>query len=511
MRAVFALILSCCALALAQSPDARSRVDGVFARFNSKTSPGCAVGVSLKGDTVLSAAYGMADLEHEVAITPETVFEPGSVTKQFTAAALFLLARQGKLSIDDPVRKYIPELPDYGAPVTIRHLINHTSGLRDWGNVASIAGWPRGARAHTHDHVLEIIARQKSLNYAPGADYSYTNSGYNLAAMLVSRVAGKSIAEFTKETIFTPLGMTSTGWRDDYRRIVRNRAIAYSGTAGDWRLNMPFEFVHGNGGMLTTVGDLLRWNRNFTDRKVGGQELYESQHQQARLNDGRTIAYAGGLNVLKWHGFKEVSHSGSTAGYSAWLGRYPDQEVSVAVLCNVAVNATQLGHAVADVYLPAAAPAVVPPVKGDESRAGMYRSLRDNSVVTVTHENGELRMGNRLPRVEFEGARMRFVGDNEIETWEKVEPWKPSRADLEPLVGEYVSDEAEAAFTVAVDGDRLIVRQRPAARFPMTPTFRDGFSGLIGNIRFLRDASGKVTEMALSQSRVWDLRFRRVK
>lgn len=511
MRLIFVLALSYCAVAFAQPPDARTRVDGVFARFDSKTSPGCAVGVSVKGDTVLRSAYGMADLEHDVAITPETVFEPGSVTKQFVAASLFLLAQQGKISIDDPVRKYIPELPDYGAPITIRHLINHTSGLRDWGNIAAIEGWPRGARAHTHDHVLEIIARQKSLNYAPGADYSYTNSGYNLAAMLVGRVAGKSIAEFTKETIFTPLDMSSTGWRDDYRRVVKNRAIAYSGSAGDWRLNMPFEFVHGNGGMLTTVGDLLRWNRNFTEKKVGGQAMYDAQHQQARLNTGRTIAYAGGLNVLKWHGYNEVSHSGSTAGYSAWLGRYPDQDVSVAVLCNLAVNATQLGHAVADVYLPAVAPATLPLVKGDVSRAGMYRSLRDNSVVTVTHENGTLRIANRTPVVEFDGSSMRFVGDNEIEVWEKVDPWKPSRAELEALVGEYASAEAETSFTVVLDGDRLVVRQRPASRFAMTPTFRDAFSAQIGNVRFVRDASGKVTEMALSQSRVWELRFRRVK
>lgn len=510
MRRLVLLTLAAAVAALAQ-PDSKSRVDQIFARYNTKTSPGCAVGVSVKGDTVLSAAYGMADLEHDVALTPETVFEPGSVTKQFTAAAVFLLAQQGKLSIDDPVRKYIPELPDYGAPLTIRHLINHTSGLRDWGSMAAIGGWPRGSRAHTHDHTLEILARQKALNYNPGAEYSYSNSGYNLAAVLVGRVAGKPLAEFTKEAIFTPLGMTSTQWRDDYRRIVKNRAIAYSASGNEFRLNMPFEFVHGNGGLLTTVGDLLRWNRNFTDKKVGGQALYDAQHQRARLNDGSTIAYAGGLNVLHWRGLNEVSHSGSTAGYSAWLGRYPDQDVAVAVMCNLAVNATQLGHAVAEVYLPSASAETVTPVKGDASRAGMYRSMRDGGVITVVHENGELRIPNRAPVVEFDGPRMRFIAEANNTTYEKVEPWTPARSDLDGFAGDYVSDEAQVTYTVAIDSDRLVVRVRPATRFSLTATHRDAFSSSMGSVRFLRDASGKVTELSLGESRVWDLRFRKVR
>jgi hypothetical protein len=359
--------------------------------------------------------------------------------------------------------------------------------------------------------MLEIVARQKALNYPPGAEYSYTNTGYNLAAVLVGRVGGKSLAEFTKEAIFTPLGMASTQWRDDYRRIVKNRAIAYSGNGSDFRLNMPFEFVHGNGGLLTTVSDLLRWNRNFTDKKVGGQALYDAQHQRARLNDGSTIAYAGGLNVLHWRGFNEVSHSGSTAGYSAWLGRYPDQDVAVAVMCNLAVNATQLGHAVAEVYLPAGSAETPAPVKGDVSRAGMYRSMRDRSVITVVHENGELRIPNRAPVVEFDGPRMRFLAEANNTTYEKVEPWTPARADLDAFAGEYVSEEAQVTYTVAVESDRLAIRVRPAARFNLTATYRDAFSSPIGSVRFLRDASGKVTELSLGESRVWDLRFRKAR
>src|SRR6266540_6896034 len=186
------------AQAVAVAPD----VDRLFARFDGNT-PGCAAGVSAGGRSVLQRAYGMADLEHDIRNTPETIFEAGSISKQFTAAAVLLLARDGKLSLDDPVRKYIPELPDYGVPLTIRHMLTHTSGLRDWGEVAGIAGWPRGKRAHTHAHVLDIVSRQKALNFTPGTNWSYSNTGFNLAAIIVSRVSGKPFAEFTRDRIFT--------------------------------------------------------------------------------------------------------------------------------------------------------------------------------------------------------------------------------------------------------------------------------------------------------------------
>src|SRR5687768_16691282 len=188
-------------------------VDAVFARWNAST-PGCAVGVGVKGTSVLERAYGMADLERDVKNAPDTIFEAGSVSKQFTAAAVLLLARDGKLSIDDPVRKYVPELPDYGVPLTIRHMLTHTSGLRDLGSIAGIGGWPRTQRVHTHAHVLEIVSRQKALNFAPGTEWSYSSTGYNLAAIIVSRVNGQSCADFSREGIFKQLGMARVSWRD---------------------------------------------------------------------------------------------------------------------------------------------------------------------------------------------------------------------------------------------------------------------------------------------------------
>jgi len=228
----------------------------------------------------------MADLEHDVPIGEETIFEAGSVSKQFTAAAVVLLARAGKLSLDDPVRKYVPELPDFGVPLTIRQLLHHTSGLRDWGNLVALAGWPRTTRVHTHAHVLDVLSRQRTLNFPPGTRWSYTNSGYNLAAIIVSRVSGTSFMEFTKTAIFDPLGMKDTSWRDDYTRIVKRRANAYTQRQGAFALSMPFENVYGNGGLLTTIGDLLKWNANFSSHVVGDEAFVNEMQQRATLTGG---------------------------------------------------------------------------------------------------------------------------------------------------------------------------------------------------------------------------------
>ena len=509
---------------LTPPPDARARIDRHFERFNGR--PGCAVGAAIDGTTVFTGGYGVADLEHNAPITADTIFEPGSVSKQFTAAAVLLLAQQGKLSLDDPVRKYIPEVPEYQPPVTIRHLIHHTSGLRDWGSVAAIAGWPRGTIARNHDDVLEIVHRQQALNHAPGTEYSYSNTGYNLAAILVGRVAGKSFAEFTREAIFTPLGMSSSSWRDDFRTIVPNRAIAYSPSGTAFVLNMPFENVYGNGGMLTTVADLLKWNANFADPRVGGRAFIETQLRPGLLNDGRNTGYAAGLGIGSWRGMREISHSGATAGYGGWLARYPDQGLSVAILCNVSsANPAQLGRDVAALYLgntlpqPPAAPEPVD-VKGLQGISGLYHNLRTHATAIAAVDNGKLRFGGALltpiAQDTFTNGDLRFVlvggrlRESDGTLYEKVEATSPTAAELDAYVGEYTSDEAAATLRVAMQGERLMLQNRPGSWLPLGPTYRDAFiSPALGAVRFLRDASGKITEMSVSQDRVWDLRFRR--
>jgi CubicO group peptidase (beta-lactamase class C family) len=457
-----------------------ARVDSLFSRWNSRETPGCAVGVAKNGAPVLTRAYGMADLERDVAATPATIYEAGSVSKQFTATAIILLAQQGKLSLDDDVRKYVPEIPDYGATIRLRHLLTHTSGLRDWGSVAAIAGWGRSVRTHTHAHVLDILSRQRALNFPPGDQYSYSNSGYNVLAVIVDRASGMPFAEFEKKYIFEPLGMTHTQWRDDWTRIVKGRSIAYDARGNGFVIDNPIENVFGNGGLLTTVGDLLIWNENLnTGAKLGGKAYVDEMHHQMVLNNGTQIAYASGIQVGTYAGTKSVSHTGSTSGFRAFLARYPEQGVSVALLCNVgAVNPGALGQQVASVFLA--------PATASSGRAG-----------------GGAVVGGDDPNAPAPGGRGRA----------NAPTYTPTAADLQAYVGEYYSPDAEVALTVAIEGGQLIARRRPATRIVLTPTERDGFnaSAGLGAVKFIRDGSGKVTQLSVRQARVFDLRFDRTK
>jgi len=443
-----------------------ARVDAVFARWNTGT-PGCAVGVGVGGRSVLEKAYGMADLEHDVPNKHDTIFEAGSVSKQFTAAAVLLLAADGKLSLEDPVRKYVPELPDYGTPLTLRHLLTHTSGLRDWGSLEGIAGWPRGSRVYTHAHVVEILSRQRALNFTPGTRYSYSNSGFNLLAVIVARVSGMPFAEFSQKRIFQPLGMTRTSWRDDYTRILKDRAIAYSGAGANLRQDMPFENVHGNGGLLTTVGDLLKWNENFVTPKVGDAAFVARQQTVGKFPSGADQTYAAGLMLGLYKGLPEVSHSGSTAGYRAFLTRFPKQRVSVAVLCNGGTaDATGAAHAVADLYLGGQANAAAPrPAAPAENRGPLADLPRDTA-------------------------------------------YQPTSADLNSFAGTYVSDEIETTLVIEVRNGALVALRRPDSVIDLQPHSRDRFSagGGIGLVTFHR-TNGKVTDFGVTQDRVWDLRF----
>jgi len=444
--------------ASAQPQVSGKSVDAIFSKWTGAT-PGCAVGVAVRGKPVLMKAYGMADLEHDIPNTPDTIFEAGSVAKQFTAMAILLLAQDGRLGLDDQVRKHVPELPEYGVPLTIRHMLTHTSGLRDWGSVAGIAGAPRTSREYTHAHVLDIVSRQKALNFPPGSGWSYSNTGFNLAAIIVDRVSGMSFAEFSKRRMFDPLGMTRTSWRDDHQRIVKGRAMAYSTTPGGYQIEMPFENVHGNGGLLTTVGDLLKWNENYVQPKIGDAALMAEQQRAGKSNDGKDLDYALGLYVRPLEGAKNVYHSGSTAGYRAHLNRFPDSHTSVAVLCNGS----------------------------------------DGSATSAANDVSLLYLGKRKPGGIIGGVISGVTGGT------APQPWVPK--NLDELAGEYWSDEAETKLTALVEKDRLVLRRRPGILLSLEPVGKDTFRGQIGTVTFRRDAAGAVEALSIKQDRVWDLRF----
>ena len=429
----------------------------VFARWDSTTGPGCAVGIDRAGQPRYTRAFGEADLEYDIPNKPTTIFEAGSISKQFTAAATVLLALDGKLKLEDDVRKYVPELPQYERPITIRHLLNHTSGLRDWGEIAALAGWPRETRVHTHDHVLDIVSRQHALNYPPGDKYSYTNSGYNLLAIIVSRVSGQPFATFSREHLFKPLGLTSTQWRDDFRRVVKGRAQAYSRTDGQWELEMPFENVHGNGGLLTTVSDLLTWTAMLEHPTPQWKPMVDSLHVRGRLTNADTISYALGLFISDYRGVHRVEHSGATAGYRAELLRFPGKGLAVAVLCNAAnANPVLYASQLVDSLLPGLGPVAARP----------KRPQADTAIAVPT-------------------------------------------SALAAYVGTYYSPDVETALEVSVTNGALALFRRPADRFTLRPTSTDSFTGFDDRVWFTRDASGRVTALHVAGGRAYDVVFER--
>lgn len=504
--------------------------DALFADFK-PTTAGCAVGVHAKDQAPVLRGYGSADLEHAVPITADTVFEAGSVSKQFTAAAILLLVEDGKIALTDDIRKYLPEMPDYGRPITVDMLLSHTSGLRDWGSVVELAGWPRTSRVYTPVEVLQIASRQKALNYTPGEAYSYTNTGYNLAAWIVLRVSGYSLADFTKLRIFQPLGMTHTSWRDRFRRIVPGRAIAYTPSDGELLQEMPFENTYGHGGLLTTVGDLLIWNDALAAGRLG-KTVSARLQEQATLNGGRKIAYARGLVVQNWKGRLEIAHSGSTAGYRAWLARFPGQGLSVALLCNggSSVNPVRLGRRVADLYLPpspAAPSPIAQPADELETLPGVYVDERAGSVLRVAAENGALVVRGGGPfapagKGRYRGGDMDFTfgpdgverrtADGETVRYRRVASATPAPIELAELAGAYSSLEANGVLLASVRGGALILTPADRASEPVQarPLYKDAFQAGNDLVRVVRGADGRVAGLKFTNARVHALEFRRV-
>lgn len=433
------------------------RLDSIFARYRGE-APGCVLGIDRDGAPLVRRAWGQAAIEQRAPNRVETVFEAGSVSKQVTAASIHLLAARGQLALSDDIRKHFPELPDYGTPITITDLLQHTSGLRDWGAIAELEGWPRGTRTINHGHVLQILRRQRGLNHPVDAQYSYTNSGYSLLAMLVERVSGTTLAQFSAREFFGPLGMTHTSWRDDYARVVMDRAQAYARAGSQWRLDMPFENPHGHGGLLTTVDDLLRWNAALTARRVGSPDVSAAMEVPGVLRDGTPITYGGGLVMDQWRGITQVSHSGATAGYRAYLARWPDQRLSAALLCNAGdADATALVRQSVTTLLPLAP---LPPV-----------TTRPAAVAAAPP---------RAPR------------------------------SLAPYVGTWTSTEADARWQITTERDTLVVRRTAGERLVFRAVAADSFTNGTISIAFVRRGNAAPVAARMSIGRALGVPFVRV-
>jgi CubicO group peptidase (beta-lactamase class C family) len=440
-----------------------AHVDSVFSRYTAGT-PGCAVGVYRNGAIAFAKGYGLANLEYDVPITPTTPFIVGSVSKQFTAAAIALLVEDKRISLDDDVRKYVPELPDYGTRITIDHLVHHTSGLRDWWELVGVAGL-RYDDTYTVQDVLDMTARQRGLNFKPGDRYLYSNTGYILLGVIVQRVSGKSLREFAAERIFSPLQMTSSHFQDDHRETVRGRAYAYSPASnGRYPINVWNNDLVGQGGVMTTITDLLKWDENFYTGVVGGQAFLARQLQRGKLNSDSLLTYAFGLEVINYRGLPVVEHTGSTGGYRAVITRFPRQHTSVAVLCNVSNAApSTLARRVADYVL-----------SSELAPAAPSRAASGNTSAAPAASRASAAVANAS----------RFAGT-------------------------YYSDELDATYRLTASGSALVL-ERPRARAD-TLVARDSLtmSGSVGTLRFKVGRDNTAESFLLDAGRVEKVLFTR--
>lgn len=520
-------------------------IDRVFDAWRDTHGPGCAVGVSRDGRTLVERGYGMANLETGTPIQPASVFHVASVSKQFTAAAIMLLARDGKLSVDDDIRRYLPEIPDYGTRITIRHLLTHTSGLRDQWSLIYLARGRFEEDRITEADVMDIVPRQKALNFTPGAEYLYSNTGFTLLGVIVKRVSGQSLKDFAAERIFTPLGMTHTHFHDDYTMLVPGRASAYEPIDGGrgWRVGIPNFDVYGATSLFTTVGDLLRWEANFDAPVVGDLATLAQMQTVTPLTGGDTSSYGFGLALGSYRGARVVEHNGADAGYRAYVGRFPELRTAIAIECNAATaNTTALARRVADVVLrdrlgpmpPDVAPQAAVPLSSAQlsRRAGVYVQPTTLQVVELTVRDGVLILGRRdgptlVPiaenrfRVSGSPAELVFAGGDHAGfrrvapgsrdvVYEWRNPIDATRTALGAFVGRYISEElGGAVYRVTATDSTLELATGTSSPMSAREVFANTFVAGGFTIQF-SVAGGKASGFEVTDSRMRRVRFTRM-
>jgi CubicO group peptidase (beta-lactamase class C family) len=544
-----------------KEPSLEAKVDALFSNWNSLDSPGAAVAVVKDGLVIYRKGFGCAQLEYGIPITPSTIFHVASVSKQFTAMAVTMLEAAGKLSADDDIRKYLPELADFGKTITIRHLLNHTSGLRDQWDLLALSGW-RMDDVITQAQIMDRLRRQKELNFAPGERYLYCNSGFTLLAEIVSRVSGQPFTDWTRDNIFKPLGMTSTHFHLDHQEIVKNRAYSYGGEPGKGFRQAVLNYANvGATSLFTTVEDMANWLRNFDDKRVGGPAVIDRMLTKGVLNDGKEIPYARGIVVEEYKGLKVIGHSGGDAGFRSDVIYFPGERFGAAVFSNLgSFEAGTLTRQIADIYLasklkqPAEVPAGAKPVpsrppakefslptKSLEAFTGTYwieatQLLRrvvldkdrlfyvrsaDNKSELVPVSATEFKMKD-VPsevRVSFsDKAGNRYatvtvtVGTDAPVVGKRVEPFTPSEEALKEYAGRYYSDELDTFYDLMLKAGTLHVQAGHNEELPLLPQIKDFFSaGDMANIQFMRDAGGAITGFKVSTGRVLNLKFARLK
>lgn len=518
--------------------DTTTEVDKIF-NWITPTSPGCVCAVSQDGKLVLNRAYGLADLGRNTPLAPNTIFDAGSVVKQFVAASVLLLVEERKLSLADDIRKYIPELPDPGHKITIDHLLTHTSGVRDWTGIRPLTEGDPDA--------LTITLRQRGLNFPPGSEWSYSNSGYVLLKELVARVSKMSFSDFTKKRLFDPLGMKQTRYLLETTGIA-NLAMAYSGGKDGWKPDMHVGNERGGGGaLMSTPADLIIWNEALAKATLGKYVTQKIQ-EPATLNNGRKLGYARGLFLDTGRlGNKIIWHSGGSAGYSTLLGRYPDQGISIAIMCNADGAARSVyASRIVDLFLPPRKNEILtdtfhPSIHTETdltSKAGLYFNEQTGQPLRMAVNSNTLMIGGGGPLTMISAGRFRnmrpslsFLSDAtfelsfvnpdrfEIKTkdgttmgYTRAKAPAPTAAEPESLAGQYESTEMGSVMEIVPgkDGVQMRFYRNPAKVLQFRPVDHDTYMMNMMTLRFIRDKAGKVIGYDYSNPLVRNVRFTRV-
>ena len=529
-------------------------IDRVFADYDRGDSPGCALGVIEDQEFSYARGYGMANLEFRTPLGPTSVFRIASTSKQFTAAVMAIADQRGELSLDDDIRTYLPEMPEYEVPITIRMLLHHTSGIRDYLTLMTLAGL-RDEDWYSVEEALDIIARQRETNFTPGTEYLYSNSGYFLVSQIIERATGKTLREYADEHIFRPLGMTNTHFHDDHTEVVPNRASGYAPAEAGFDISMTTLDMVGDGGVFTTIEDMRKWDANFYDPVVGGEAFIETMLTPGTLTNGEELDYALGLIVDEYRGLRTVRHGGAFVGFRAENLRFPDEGVTITVFCNLATtNPSSLANRVADVLLAdrlepqaaeaeseAADGAAVPHWADDpevelttaqlERWAGVYHAAETGLTLPFEVYEGALAasQGGRLPLaahgenrfsleaanayLEFSGERgsrrMALVQNGRTLEFAEVATFIESAADAARYAGRYHADELGVDYVITAEGPNLFVQRGRGDPIEMIPTGEDAFSLAGADVRFER-AGGMPSAFVVDAGRVRGIRFERV-
>lgn len=543
------LLLPCLACGQGITETQRNEIDKLIAGMIKPGSAGVTVAVA-EGDRILfSKGYGSANPEYDVPNSPKTVFHVASVSKQFTAFAIALLADQGKLSLDDDIRKYLPELHDFGHKITIKHLVHHTSGLRDQWNLLALAGW-RLDDVITRNQVLRLISHQTELNTRPGEEFNYCNTGYTLMGEIVSRVSGKSFPDWCKENIFAPLNMDNTLFYDDHEKIVKNRAYSFQDSPEGLKKSVLSYANAGATSLFTTAEDLTKWSDNFYTMKVGNASVMKQMEERGILNKGDTTSYAFGQGIGKHKGLRIISHNGADAGYRSALMRFPEQRLSIAVLSNLgSFNPGALASQIADICLKDQLKETVEKKQDDGKQVSIVKvrdellklyegqyQLTNEMVLTLKPGNGTLNVqATGQPPVDlvaksdsefvldqfgvkivFAAAtnspaeQLTFSQGGQTMVAPRVKPFDIKSIALKDFVGTYYSPELETSYTIVLKDDTLTanhIRHEPVA---LTPVGKDAFSTnswFMSKIEFVRDDTAQITGLNVSSGRVKHVKF----